>query len=122
MQKYFELLDLDFPSKSFYHEKIIPLVEPAVEQVLESFLKTCQEQSDPADTGIVVDAGWSHRGWTARECTVIALDDKTYLPLSIKNLVKGKNYDPLCSSKGMHALIFAFTYSHGRSRYPTNLQ
>lgn len=71
---------------------MLPALECAVEQEMEEFLATCRKQSDIHDVGIVVDAGWSHPGWWARECTIIALDDKTNLPIHRVHVRKGFNY------------------------------
>src|SRR5690242_16407181 len=50
------------------------------------------------DVSIIVDGAWSHPGWWAKECTVIALDGETGLPLGFKNVIKHHNYEG--SSKG----------------------
>jgi len=42
---------------------------------------------------VVIDAGWSHPGYWARECTVIALDGRTGLPLAVQNVLKHRNFD-----------------------------
>lgn len=69
-----------------------------MQEEMDLFLKECRKQSDMHDTGIIVDAGWSHPGWWAKECTVIALDDKTNLPIHRAHIRKGVNYTG--SSKG----------------------
>jgi hypothetical protein len=99
MEKLFLLLGMGFPSHSFYKEGVLPLLESAVEEEMKEFLAACRKLTDVHDVGIVVDAGWSHPGWWARECTVIALDDKTNLPIHRVHVRKGFNYKG--SSKGM---------------------
>ena len=44
------------------------------------------------DVSLILDAGWSHPGWWARECTVIAVDAKTGLPFAIKHVLKDRGY------------------------------
>lgn len=99
MKKLFQLLGLHIPSHTFYKTSVIPKLEVAVQEEMDLFLLTCRQKSNIHDTGIVVDAGWSHPGWWARECTVIALDDKTNLPIHRVHIRKGFNYSG--SSKGV---------------------
>ena len=76
------------------------MMNEVVEQLLDEFIITVRKQiKDPSNVGIIVDGGWSHPGWWAREHTVIALDDETGLPLGFKHVIKGENYTG--SSRGM---------------------
>lgn len=103
MEKLFQLLGLHFPSHTFYKETALPALEQAVEEEMEHFLHTCRQQSDFHDVGIVVDGGWSHPGWWACECTVIALDDKTNLPIHRVHIRKGFNYKGSSKGELMHS-------------------
>ena len=40
----------------------------------------------------MIDAGWSHPGWWANECTIIGVDTQTGLPIAIEHVIKGQNY------------------------------
>jgi hypothetical protein len=59
----------------------------------------------------VVDAGWSHPGYWARECVVIALCAQTRLPIGVQHVVLGENYNSRWSSKGMVVQLLTITIS-----------
>src|SRR5437764_15010627 len=50
----------------------------------------------------MIDAGWSHPDWWARECTVIGVDCGTGLPIAVFHVIRGTNYNG--SSKGMEGI------------------
>ncbi len=88
----FGLLGINTGSKTTYHDRVVPKAEEAVEAVLK-FLVECRNKTpDKRDLHLVIDAGWSHPGWWARECTVIAIDGKTGLPIEIVHVLKGRGY------------------------------
>lgn len=79
---------------------MLPAIHNSVEEVLEDFLKECRNKIiDRNKVKIIIDAGWSHPGWWANECTVIALDASTMLPIAVQHIIRGDNYEG--SSKGM---------------------
>jgi hypothetical protein len=95
------IMGMNYGSESFFYRNIIPDFVKAVDTVFQKFLNNCRSQIvDINDVSIIVDAGWSHPGWWARECTVIAIDAKTGLPVDVKHALRGKNYTG--SSKGLY--------------------
>jgi hypothetical protein len=67
---------------------------------MRDFIEDNRNQiDDKNNVTIVVDGAWSHPGWWARECTVIALDFITGLPIAVQHVIKDRNYTG--SSKGM---------------------
>jgi hypothetical protein len=69
-------------------------------KVTEDFLRECRLKTpDRNKVRIIIDAGWSHPGWWARECTVIAIDGNTGLPLAIYHVIKDVNFKG--TSKGI---------------------
>jgi len=88
----FSLLGISVGSKDYYDRTVIPDVDGAVAAVTERILRDCWNQTPHKDDMyIMLDAGWSHPGWWAKECTVIALDGKTGLPVEVVHVIKGKN-------------------------------
>ena len=101
----FHLLGTNIGSKDYYHDTVIEQVEKAVSEESEKFILQCRQITpDKKDIHLIVDAGWSHPGWWARECTVIGIDGKTGLPIGIKHIIKSKNYEG--SSKGKKLLYY----------------
>jgi len=97
----FSLLEINAGDKSTYHTKACTLVDDAVNKVTQQFLADCRKKiADINDVYLMIDAGWSHPGWWARECTVIGVDCQTGLPISVYHVMRGKNYEG--SSKGNH--------------------
>jgi hypothetical protein len=95
----FSLLGIHILSESYYHQKAVPTLENAIETIFKSFIKDCRNEIEyPNDVHLIIDAGWSHPGWWARECTVLAIDGKTGLPVGLCHVIKGENYNG--SSKG----------------------
>ena len=86
-------------SETFYHRKVVPETDKAVSTVTDQFLKQCRLATpDRHQVRVVIHAGWSHPGWWARECTVIGLDGRTGLPLSVFHVIRGTNFEG--TSKG----------------------
>jgi hypothetical protein len=91
-------------SEKMYYKTVAPDVDNAVKTVTDEFLLQCRLKTpDRHNVRVVIDAGWSHPGWWARECTVIGLDGQTGLPLAVFNVIKGENFEG--SSKGIILLI-----------------
>jgi hypothetical protein len=98
----FNLLGIGIGSESFYNKKVSTELNRAVSIVTKKFIEECRLLiEDKNDVHVVVDAGWSHPGWWARECTVIGLDGNTGLPIGIINVSKGKHGIFQGSSKAM---------------------
>src|SRR5258708_4529707 len=102
----FGLLGMQIASESFFSQTVVPKVDKATQQLLDEFIQQCQMLTpDPNNVHFVIDAGWSHPGWWARECTVIAIDGRTGLPLVVKHVEKGKNgYNRSSKSKNIMKL------------------
>ncbi len=95
----FNIMEMDIGSKVFYHRTVVPDVDNAVNNLLDDFLKwTGSQIKDKNDVFVVFDAGWSHPGWWARECTVLAVDGHTGLPIFVQHVIRGTNYEG--SSRG----------------------
>lgn len=98
----FGLLEVNTGSKSTFYSTIIPDVQQTADIVMKKFMEYTRSLiNDPSDVFLVFDGAWSHPGWWAKECTVIAVDGKTGLPVYIQHVIKNKNYTG--SSKGMEA-------------------
>jgi hypothetical protein len=106
----FALLEISCGSKSFYSEDAVNLVDSAVTGLTQDFIAECRKKVvNRNDIYLMIDAGWSHPGWWARECTVIGLDCVTGLPIAVFHVIRNKNYQG--SSKGM----FTFTQPNSSS-------
>jgi hypothetical protein len=93
MINFFGLMGLNFGSESLYSKNILQDVNAAVTKMLDRLLLDSRISTpDAQNVHIIIDAGWSHPGWWARECTVIGIDGATGLPLSVKHILKGKGY------------------------------
>jgi hypothetical protein len=93
------ILGINVASESFFYKKGNLGVDVAVDNVTNKFLRECRSKIPNKDkVKVIIDAGWSHPGWWARECTVIAVDGNTGLPLSIFHVLKDVNFTG--SSKG----------------------
>jgi hypothetical protein len=98
----FSLMEINTGSKSNFIGKFQDKVDVAVKEVLSDFLRDCRKSSfHPDDTFVILDAGWSHAGWWARECTVTAIDGYSGLPISVIHVKKGRQGNYIGSSKGM---------------------
>ena len=87
------LIGLHIGSEQYYHNKVVPKLDVAVSNITQRFLAECRKKTpNPKDMHIMIDAGWSHPGWWARECTVIAVDGKTNLPVAMEHIIRGENY------------------------------
>jgi hypothetical protein len=65
-------------------------------------LKIFREKiEDTSDLWILLDGGWTHPGWWARECCMYAIDALTGLPIARYYVIKDENWNG--SSKGMEA-------------------
>ena len=94
------MLGIFMESESKFGKKTMPFLSRAVEKITNEFILKCRSTTpNLSDVHIMIDAGWSHPGWWARECTVIALDGKTGLPIGIFHVLKGKNFEG--TSRGM---------------------
>jgi hypothetical protein len=101
----FSLLEIPIGDKTTYHREACDLVDKAVQDITQQFVADCRKKVvDRNDVCLMVDAGWSHPGWWARECTVIGVDCQTGLPLSIYHVIRNKNYKG--SSKGTYFFLF----------------
>ena len=91
---------MSIESSSLFHKNVLKSVDKAVSLVLEQFLKECRLKTpDRHNVRVIIDAGWSHPGWWARECTVIAIDGQTGLPLAFYHVIRDENFSG--SSKGI---------------------
>jgi hypothetical protein len=98
-------------SHSYYYETVSPKVDKAVQKVTDDFLIECRLKTpNRHKVKVIIDAGWSHPGWWARECTVLAIDGQTALPLAVYHVVKEKNFKG--SSKGIIFLVLII-FSNG---------
>ena len=87
------LIGLHIGSEQYYHKKVVTKLDGAVRSVTQRFLAECRKKTpNQKDMHIMIDAGWSHPGWWARECTVIAVDGKTNLPVAMEHIIRGENY------------------------------
>jgi len=95
-------------SEKMYYKTVAPDVDKAVQTVTDEFLLQCRlKTADRHNVRVVIDAGWSHPGWWARECTVIGLDGQTGLPLAVFHVIKEVNFKG--SSKGIY-IYFNFNF------------
>ena len=84
------ILGISLESESKYHSKTLPALDKAVNDITKEFIHQCRLATpDISKVNIMIDAGWSHPGWWARECTVTALDGKTSLPIGVYHVIKG---------------------------------
>lgn len=98
------LVDIPVGHESAYYNTVVPMLSDTARRLLDEFImKVRSKVKDHTKVGIIIDGGWSHPGWWAREHTVIALDDETGLPLGYKHVLKGVNY--FGSSRGIHCLV-----------------
>jgi hypothetical protein len=80
-------------SESYYYGTVLSNIDETVKEVTEMFLHECRLKTpDKQAVRVIIDAGWSHPGWWANECTVIGIDGRTGLPLAIYHVIKGINY------------------------------
>jgi hypothetical protein len=93
-------LGMKIGSEKMYYQTVAPNVDKAVQTVTDEFLLQCRLRTvDRHNVRVVIDAGWSHPGWWARECTVLGLDGQTGLPLAVFHVMKDVNFKG--SSKGI---------------------
>ena len=99
-ETFLSLMEINTGSKTIFFVNFQNKVNMAINEIMKNFIMDCRKQTlDPQDTFVIIDAGWSHPGWWARECSVTAIDGYTGLPIAVYHVIKGKNYDG--SSKGM---------------------
>ena len=80
-------------SETYFYTTTLPKVMISVQRVTDAFLWDCKLQTpQPDNMRLIIDAGWSHPGWWARECSVIALDGKSGLPVAVHHVIRGKNF------------------------------
>jgi len=107
------LVGLNIGSQQFYNSKVVTKLDDAVFKVTQQFLAECRKMTpNRKDMHIIIDAGWSHPGWWARECTVIAVDGKMNLPIAIEHVIRGQNYTG--SSRGMFEVDCIFKLKEWR--------
>jgi hypothetical protein len=95
----FGSMGIPIESETKFYKNIIPTLNKAIQQVTDDFIWKCRlESKNSSDLHVVIDAGWSHPGWWARECTVIAIDGETGLPIGISHIQRDVNFEG--SSKG----------------------
>jgi hypothetical protein len=96
-QRVFTLLGsmgIPIESETKFYKNIIPTLSKAIQQVTDDFIWKCRlESKNSSDLYVVIDAGWSHPGWWARECTVIATDGETGLPVGISHIQRDVNFE-----------------------------
>jgi hypothetical protein len=96
------LCDIPTSSEASFYNTIMTTMDEVVQKLLDDFIVEVRKKvKNRKSVGIIIDGGWSHPGWWAREHTVVALDDVTGLPLGYYNVLKGKNYEG--SSRGKFA-------------------
>ena len=106
MDLFFNLNGIPHISKKYYHESVIPSLFDIVDDLREQFLKDCKKTvKNRSNLKLMIDAGWSHPGWWARECTVIAINQENGLPIAIQHVLQGKNY--FGSARGCQIYIFS---------------
>ena len=99
-EAFFSLMEINSGSKSQFFGNFQNKVDVAISEIMTNFIMDCRKQTfDPQDTFVIIDAGWSHPGWWARECSVTAIDGYTGFPIAIYHVIRNKNY--IGSSKGM---------------------
>jgi hypothetical protein len=98
----FGILEINVGSKSQFIGNFQDRMEIVVDEVTKEFLRECRKKTkSEKEVFVIIDAGWSHPGWWARECTVTAIDGYTYLPIAIFHVRKGEKGNYIGSSKGM---------------------
>jgi hypothetical protein len=108
------IMGIPMESESKFSQNILPKLTQAVNQITKEFIIKCRLATpDRNDVKVMIDAGWSHPGWWARECTITALDGKTSLPISVFHVIKGKNGNFDGSSRGNLSLIFIYVAMEG---------
>ncbi len=94
------LCDIPLTSEGAFYKTVVPMMNEVVNDLLDHFIMEIRKKlKHNKSVGIIVDGGWSHPGWWAREHTVVALDDVSGLPIGFYHVIKGTNYQG--SSRGM---------------------
>jgi hypothetical protein len=87
------LVDIPVGHESAFYQTVVPLLTSVVKNLLQDFVFSVRAKvKNRKSVGVIIDGGWSHPGWWAKEHTVIALDDELGLPLAYKHVIKGQNY------------------------------
>jgi hypothetical protein len=103
----FGIMGMEVESESKFSKTVLPDLDKAVQRITDEFIIQCRIATpDKADVHVMIDAGWSHPGWWARECTITALDGKTSLPISVFHVIKGKNGNFSGSSRGIIFIVY----------------
>lgn len=106
------MLGLPPIQESFFLRNFIPFAEEKIECITNEFLaknrffyycnlKIRESISNKNDVWLLLDGGWTHPGWWARECCMYAIDAFSGLPIARKYIIKGTNWTG--SSKSMEA-------------------
>ncbi len=94
------LCDIPFTSEGAFYNTIVPIMDQIVQALVDDFIIEVRKKlKNYKSVGVIIDGGWSHPGWWARELTIVALDDLSGLPVGYCHVIKGKNYDG--SSRGI---------------------
>lgn len=102
MSNLFGIMGMGIESESKFSKTVIPEIDKAVQKITNQFIIQCRLKTPTmTDVHVMIDAGWSHPGWWAREATITALDGKTSLPIGIFHVIKGKNGNFSGSSRGL---------------------
>ena len=97
----FGIMGMGVESESKFSKTVLPDLNKAVQKITDDFIFQCRVATpNTLDVNVMIDAGWSHPGWWARECTVTVLDGKTSLPLGVAHVIKGKDGNFQGSSRG----------------------
>jgi hypothetical protein len=62
--------------------------ESAVEEMVEELLKSNREMFQDSELWVTFDAGWSSRGWSANECTVVLFEARTGVLLDLEHVLR----------------------------------
>ena len=97
----FGIMGIGLESESKFCKSVLPEMERAVQKITDQFIIQCRIKTpSKSDVHVMIDAGWNHPGWWAREATITALDGKTSLPIGLFHVIKGKNGNFSGSSRG----------------------
>lgn len=109
------MLGLPLIKENFFTRKFIPYAESKITEITNEFLLQNRYVNNfiaflnidrekiinKNDLWILLDGGWTHPGWWARECCMYAIDALTGLPIARYYVIKGGNWNG--SSKSMEA-------------------
>jgi len=107
----FKLMGVPVPDQSAFYRTIIPLMSQVVQELTDELLQNIRlSLNDGRSLSVVMDCGWSHPGWWAKEATVVALDGESGLPVGYINVIKGSNYFGSSKGKQLTALVCYLNY------------